>query len=131
MSDSTTRSLDAPAGIDYQVGVVGAGPTGLLVAAELATAGVSVVVLDRLETPDTTIKAGSINVATAEILDRRGLRSAAQAAQRRFAEELKAFAAANGTSLPPIGARPVEGSRPPFPSTGHSAGLFFRPDLVD
>lgn len=117
--------------LDSQVGVIGAGPTGLLVAAELALAGVDVVVLDRYEAPDTTIKAGSINVATAEILDRRGLRPAAQAAQQRFGEELREFAAANGTPLPPMGGRPVAGGRPPFPSTGHFAGLFFRPDLVD
>lgn len=129
-SDTTSRTPDAPSGLDHQVGVVGAGPTGLLVAAELAAAGVDVVVLDRHEAPDTTIKAGSINVATAEILDRRGLRPAAQAAQLRFVEELKAFAAANGTPLPPVGGRPA-GGRAPFPSTGHFAGMFFRPELVD
>ena len=32
--------VQGPTGLDHQVGVVGAGPTGLLVAAELATAGV-------------------------------------------------------------------------------------------
>ncbi|GAB2579572.1 FAD-dependent monooxygenase [Microlunatus antarcticus] len=130
-ASATTSPPVVPSELDHQVGVVGAGPTGLLVAAELALAGVDVVVLDRYETPDTTIKAGSINVATAEILDRRGLRPAAEAAQRRFGEELKAFAAANGTPLPPMGGRPPAGGRPPFPSTGHFAGLFFRPDLVD
>ncbi len=131
-----TLTSSAPAredftGLDHQVAVVGAGPTGLLVATELATAGVSVVVLDRREVPDTTIKAGSINVATAEILDRRGLRPAAQAAQQRFVGELKAFAAANGTTLPPVGGRPAAGGRPAFPGVGHFAGLFFRPDLLD
>jgi len=132
MTSSSTTSPDHPStDLDHQVGIVGAGPTGLLLAAELALAGVDVVVLDRNEGPDTTIKAGSINVATAEILDRRGLRPAAQAAQQRFVEELKAFAAANGTALPAMGGRPSGGGRPAFPSAGHFAGLFFRPDLVD
>ncbi|BDZ50230.1 FAD-dependent oxidoreductase [Frondihabitans sucicola] len=130
-SDSSIPPLEAVADVDYQVGVIGAGPTGLLVAAELATAGVSVVVLDRHESPDPTIKAGSITVATAEILDRRGLRPAAEAAQQRFFEELRAFAAANGTSLPPTGGPSAVDGRPTFPSTGHFAGMFFRPDLVD
>lgn len=131
-SSSTTAQPGTSAGLDHQVAVVGAGPTGLLVAAELATAGVDVVVLDRQEAPDPTIKAGSINVATAEILDRRGLRAAAQAAQVRFVEELKAFAARSGRALPPVGGRgPAADGRAPFPSTGHFAGLFFRPDLVD
>jgi 2-polyprenyl-6-methoxyphenol hydroxylase-like FAD-dependent oxidoreductase len=130
MSHLTAPSAQTASGLDHQVAVVGAGPTGLLVASELATAGVDVVVLDRLATPDLTIKAGSVNVATAEIFDRRGLRPAAQAAQQRFSEELTAFAAAHGTPLP-TGGRPAGGTSAPFPSTGHFAGLFFRPDLVD
>ena len=66
---------------DVDVVVVGAGPTGLLAASELALGGVSVQVIDRLAGPDPTVKAGSVNVATAEILDRRGLRPAAPRAQ--------------------------------------------------
>ena len=133
MTNTTTAgdTRTAP-DLDHQVAVVGAGPTGLLVAAELAMAGVDVVVLDRQDAPDPTIKAGSINVATAEILDRRGLRAAAQAAQVRFVEDLKVFAAQSGRALPPVGGRgPAIDGRRPFPSTGHFAGLFFRPDLVD
>jgi choline dehydrogenase-like flavoprotein len=64
--------------------VVGAGPTGLFLASELALAGVPVTVLERLQEPDPTIKAGSINVASAEILDWRGLLPAAEEAQRRL-----------------------------------------------
>lgn len=130
MTASSTANPSVATRLDHAVAVVGAGPTGLLLAAELATAGVDVVVLDRQDEPDTTIKAGSINVATAEILDRRGLRPVAQAAQRRFVEELRAFAATTGRAVPPVGGA-AGGGGPTFPTTGHFAGLFFRPDLVD
>ncbi|AMM20769.1 FAD-dependent oxidoreductase [Frondihabitans sp. PAMC 28766] len=102
--------------------VVGAGPTGLLLASELALQGVRVTVLERLDEPDTTIKAGSISVASAEILDRRGLLPAAQAAQRRMMESVGAFAGASASSA-------LTSHR--FPVVGHFAGMFFRPDLVD
>lgn len=58
---------------DYDVTVVGAGPVGLVLAAELALAGASVQVLERRTEPDQAGKAQSINVPTAEALDRRGL----------------------------------------------------------
>ncbi|HEY6575481.1 MAG TPA: FAD-dependent monooxygenase, partial [Mycobacterium sp.] len=58
---------------DADVTVVGAGPVGLVLAAELALAGTSVQVLERRAEPDDAMKAQSINVSTAEALDRRGL----------------------------------------------------------
>ncbi|MGW7752938.1 FAD-dependent monooxygenase [Streptomyces violaceusniger] len=51
-----------------------------------------VTVLERLQEPDPTIKAGSINVASAEILDRRGLLPAAEDVQRRLLASVGAFA---------------------------------------
>jgi 2-polyprenyl-6-methoxyphenol hydroxylase-like FAD-dependent oxidoreductase len=57
---------------EYDVTVVGAGPVGLMLAAELALAGATVQVLERLIAPDQAVKAQSINVPTAEALDRRG-----------------------------------------------------------
>ncbi|ASQ95618.1 FAD-dependent oxidoreductase [Streptomyces sp. 11-1-2] len=72
--------------------VVGAGPTGLFLAGELALLGARVTVLERLPEPDPTIKAGSINVASAEILDRRGLLPAAEDVQRRLLASVGAFA---------------------------------------
>jgi 2-polyprenyl-6-methoxyphenol hydroxylase-like FAD-dependent oxidoreductase len=102
--------------------VAGAGPTGLLLAAELALRGVKVTVLDRLREPDPTIKAGSINVASAEILDRRGLLPAAEEIQRRFVEA--AGAQASRAVRERLAARR-------FPVAGHFAGMLFRPDLVD
>ena len=65
------------------VTVVGAGPVGLLLAAELALAGADVQVLERLTQPDRAMKAQSINVPTAEALDRRGLLPAGTS-DRRF-----------------------------------------------
>ncbi|MFD4538419.1 FAD-dependent monooxygenase [Streptomyces bauhiniae] len=92
---------------DVDVIVVGAGPVGLALAAELALAGVSVRVLERRDAPDPAMRAQSINVPTAEALDRRGLLPALEQVQR---ETL-------GTSG--------------FRFTGHFAGMSLDPDLVD
>ncbi|MEV0260552.1 FAD-dependent oxidoreductase [Streptomyces sp. NPDC050617] len=59
--------------LDTDVTVVGAGPVGLMLAAELALSGATVQVLERLAEPAVEMKAGGINVSTAEALDRRGL----------------------------------------------------------
>ncbi|WP_089107665.1 FAD-dependent oxidoreductase [Streptomyces hyaluromycini] len=53
--------------------VVGAGPVGLLLAGELAGAGVDVVVLERLDVPTTASRASTLHARTMEILDSRGL----------------------------------------------------------
>ena len=63
--------------------VVGAGPVGLLLGAELALGGVSVLVLERATTASETIKAGSINLASVEILARRGMLDQAREAHQR------------------------------------------------
>jgi 2-polyprenyl-6-methoxyphenol hydroxylase-like FAD-dependent oxidoreductase len=99
--------------------VVGAGPVGLVLASELALHGASVRVLERRATPDTTIKAGSINVPTAEALDRRGLRPALERAQRAALAEVAAF----------LGAE-IDLSRPPD-KAGHFAGIMLDRALVD
>ena len=65
--------MNASVDVDVDVVVVGAGPVGLCMAAELKIAGCSVVVLERRPTPDETIKAGGIGAACAEALARRGL----------------------------------------------------------
>jgi 2-polyprenyl-6-methoxyphenol hydroxylase-like FAD-dependent oxidoreductase len=106
--------------------VVGAGPTGLLLAAELALRGIEVTVLERLEEPDPTIKAGSINVASAEILDRRGLLPGAEEIQNRFAAAANSFAGEHARRV--IRERLIAQR---FPVAGHFAGILFRPDLVD
>ncbi|MFD0636630.1 FAD-dependent monooxygenase [Catenulispora yoronensis] len=59
--------------MSHSVIVVGAGPIGLLLAGELALAGVQPVVLDRLAEPDPHAPGMAINSATVELLDQRGL----------------------------------------------------------
>ncbi|RCG24808.1 FAD-dependent oxidoreductase [Streptomyces diacarni] len=56
-----------------QVIVVGAGPTGLMLAHELTLAGISVVVLEKQRERGTQSRAGGLQPRTAEVLDLRGL----------------------------------------------------------
>ncbi|MCX4094615.1 FAD-dependent monooxygenase [Nocardia sp. alder85J] len=59
--------------MEYQVIIVGAGPTGLMLAGELELAGVATLVLDKLTGPNPQSRAGSLQPRTAEVLDLRGL----------------------------------------------------------
>jgi len=59
---------------DHAVLIVGAGPTGLMLAGELALAGVDVAVVERR--PDQTLagsRAGGLHARTIEVLDQRGI----------------------------------------------------------
>ncbi|MEW2454504.1 FAD-dependent monooxygenase [Streptomyces albus] len=122
--------------------VVGAGPTGLFLAAELALWGVRARVVERLEEPDPTIKAGSVNVASAAILDRRGLLPAAESVQRRLLASAKTFARDNADNADNANNEDNGGDEDGrlgglerafrrFPVVGHFAGMLFRDDLVD
>ena len=53
--------------------VVGAGPTGLMLAGELRRHGVDVLVLDRDPEPTTVVRALGLHVRSIEVLDQRGL----------------------------------------------------------
>jgi 2-polyprenyl-6-methoxyphenol hydroxylase-like FAD-dependent oxidoreductase len=59
--------------IDADVVVAGAGPTGLLLAAELAMRGVRVVVLERAAERPAFVRAFNLNARSLELLDRRGI----------------------------------------------------------
>ena len=59
--------------MDAEVIVVGAGPTGLMLAGELGLAGVQVLVLERLPSPSQTPKAGGLSGQILELLPYRGL----------------------------------------------------------
>jgi 2-polyprenyl-6-methoxyphenol hydroxylase-like FAD-dependent oxidoreductase len=104
---------------DVDVVVVGAGPTGLLLAAELALGGVRVEVIDRLTEPDATVKGASIRITTAEMLDRRGLAPAVRESHRRNEREIRRPA---GTADRP---------GPQIPGGGHFAAIPFSDQLVD
>lgn len=59
---------------EYDVVIVGAGPTGIMLGAELALAGVQAIVLERRETPDAPgSRAGGLHARTIELLDQRGI----------------------------------------------------------
>ncbi|GHE14949.1 FAD-dependent oxidoreductase [Streptomyces alanosinicus] len=111
---------------DMDVTVVGAGPVGLVLAAELALSGVSVQVIERWAEPDESMKAGAINVPTAEALDRRGLLPAAEQVQREILQRVGSFARTADGREPAEGRRARE-SR----FTGHFAGMVLDADLVD
>ncbi|MEU2791757.1 FAD-dependent oxidoreductase [Streptomyces sp. NPDC007100] len=108
------------------VTVVGAGPVGLVLAAELALSGAAVQVLERRAEPDEAMKAGAINVPTAEALDRRGLLPAAEQVQREMLERVGSFARVVDDQQPG-GGRGARETR----FTGHFAGMMLDADLVD
>ncbi|MEV4684355.1 FAD-dependent monooxygenase [Streptomyces kurssanovii] len=59
--------------IETEVVVAGAGPTGLMLAYELALAGVGTLVLEKLRQRAEQVKGGGIQPRTAELLESRGL----------------------------------------------------------
>ncbi len=59
---------------EHAVVIAGGGPTGLMLAAELALAQVDVAIVERRDTQDITgVRAGGLHVRTIEILDQRGI----------------------------------------------------------
>ncbi len=60
--------------VDANVLIVGAGPTGLMLAGELALAGIDVVVVERRTSQDLIgARAGGLHSRTIEVLDQRGI----------------------------------------------------------
>jgi 2-polyprenyl-6-methoxyphenol hydroxylase-like FAD-dependent oxidoreductase len=59
--------------MDFEVLVVGAGPTGLVVAGELALRGIRVGVVEREAVPSGQSRGGGVNPRTCEVLQMRGL----------------------------------------------------------
>ncbi|GHI10137.1 hypothetical protein AQI88_26265 [Streptomyces cellostaticus] len=60
-------------GMDADVVIAGAGPTGLMLACELRLAGVDVVVVERLAERTGESRAGGMHSRTLEVLDQRGI----------------------------------------------------------
>src|SRR5215831_11071254 len=73
--DSDRRSPDRRAAmIEHAVVLAGGGPTGLMLAGELALARVDVAIVERRENQDVAgLRAGGLHVRTIEVLDQRGI----------------------------------------------------------
>jgi 3-(3-hydroxy-phenyl)propionate hydroxylase len=60
--------------IDYALVIAGGGPTGLMLAGELALAGVDVAIVERRESQDLPgSRAGGVHARTIEVFDQRGI----------------------------------------------------------
>lgn len=60
--------------IEHEVVIAGAGPTGLMLAGELALAGINAVIIERRPTQDFAgTRAGGLHSRTIEVLDQRGI----------------------------------------------------------
>ncbi|WP_091789656.1 FAD-dependent monooxygenase [Pedococcus dokdonensis] len=102
MSDtSDVSAVSDQLGGSTPVTVVGAGPTGLMLAGELALAGVPVVVLERRQTPDLVgTRARGFHARTVELFDQRGI-------AERFLNEGNTFQAMSFAGIPlDVGALP-------------------------
>ncbi|MET8980508.1 FAD-dependent monooxygenase [Streptomyces sp. NPDC004539] len=97
---------------DFEVVIAGAGPTGLLLACELRLGGVAVLVAERLEEVDETIKAMSVNSPSAVALYRRGFLPTLAAVQERAMAGFRRFREERGEDLVP-----------PPRFAGHFAGI--------
>jgi 2-polyprenyl-6-methoxyphenol hydroxylase-like FAD-dependent oxidoreductase len=96
--------------MDADVLIVGAGPTGLMLACELALGGVRAMVVDRLGGRSRQSKAGGLQPRTSEILDMRDLFESAERKALNAGQLGSHFAA-----LPiPLDCRPW-GTRHPWP----------------
>ena len=96
----------------HDVVIVGAGPVGLFLAIELASAGVRPLMLERLLEPDPALKAAAVGAVAAEALERRGL-------ARALEDEHRATLA---LMMPALKAR--YGSTPVKQPGGHFSALF-------
>jgi 2-polyprenyl-6-methoxyphenol hydroxylase-like FAD-dependent oxidoreductase len=113
--------------MDHPVVIAGAGPVGLMLAGELALAGVPVVVLERrVPGDDAALTAGamgarSVNAPTADAFHRRGLLPAVRDAATWWFDPGPKLANGANAAAPP--------GQPVF--AGHFAGLMVRADRLD
>ncbi|MFI6042649.1 FAD-dependent oxidoreductase [Nocardia sp. NPDC051321] len=103
--------------------VAGAGPVGLMLACELRLAGVDVLVVERLDEIDPTLKAAGVNVQTAQALYRRGLLPELIADQEQARKRMGLFVRSRGES--------TGAEQPKLQFAGHFAGIMLDIDLID
>jgi len=73
-STNGPRGADEPKVIGHAVVIAGGGPTGLMLAGELALAGVDVAIVERRESQALDgLRAGGLHIRTIEVLDQRGI----------------------------------------------------------
>src|ERR1700755_1310383 len=100
----------------HAVGIAGGGPTGLMLAGELALAGVNVAIVERRASQDLAgSRAGGLHSRTIEVLDQRGIAD-------RFLSEGKVAQVA-GLALIPLHV----GASPPR----HNYGLALRQNRIE
>src|SRR5581483_2573074 len=69
-----TKGAGSVAVTEHAVAVVGGGPTGLMLAGELALAGVDVAIVERRASQELLgLRAGGLHARTIEVLDQRGI----------------------------------------------------------
>ncbi|GLY40562.1 FAD-dependent oxidoreductase [Amycolatopsis sp. NBRC 101858] len=100
--------------MNWDVVISGGGPVGLMLACELRLKDVNVLVVERLAEPDPTIKAGSVNLTTAEAFYRRGLLPAVEAVVQQNFAKIQEFLKSRGGG--------GDGPKPAIP-VGHFAGI--------
>jgi 2-polyprenyl-6-methoxyphenol hydroxylase-like FAD-dependent oxidoreductase len=113
----------------YDIVIVGGGPVGLFLACELRLAGVSVLVLERMQDPHSLLKAGwmgmrGLNLPSVEAFYRRGLLDAVRAASLGWMN------ADQKTGLEIRGAGDREGTPAPR-FAGHFAGIMLDMEKVN
>jgi 2-polyprenyl-6-methoxyphenol hydroxylase-like FAD-dependent oxidoreductase len=110
--------------MNYDIVIAGAGPVGLLLAAELKLAGVSVIVLERLTEINMTIKAGGIRGNSTKLLARRGLWHRLEAESTKYGNGFAAVTS-QGKDLTDRSMKRFGRDRSAGRFAGHFAGLLF------
>jgi 2-polyprenyl-6-methoxyphenol hydroxylase-like FAD-dependent oxidoreductase len=113
----------------YDVVIAGGGPVGLFLACELGLAGISVLVLERMEDPHSPLKAGwmgmrGLNSPSVEAFYRRGMLEAVRASSLAWMDAVEK----PGFEL---GRRGASESAPPPRFIGHFAGIMLQADKLD
>src|ERR1700677_3151370 len=111
----------------YDVVIAGGGPVGLFLACELALAGTSVLVVERMETPHSPLKEGwmgmrGLNFPSVDAFYRRGLLKDVRESSLAWMEPAKPGFAMNSQA---------NTSAPPPRFAGHFAGIMLDASKID